>query len=116
MLFKARQRELAQRGQDLQARSGLLRESIAQDGPVLRPPLAAADQVLAAGRWLKAHPEWVGLGVALLVISRPRRIWWLSLRLWSGWRLWQRAQRWQATAMSWRTAGLNRSGRAQRPD
>ena len=102
MLFETRQRELAQRCQDLQARSGLLRESIAQDSLALRPPLAAADQVLAAGYWLKAHPEWVGLGVTLLVVWRPRRIWRLSLRLWGGWRLWQRAQRWQAAAMAWR--------------
>ena len=102
MSFETRQRELARRGQDLQTRSGLLRATIAHHALALRPPLAAADQAMAGGRWLKAHPEWVGAGVALLLIWRPRRAWRLSLRLWGGWRLWRRAQRWQATAMAWR--------------
>ena len=102
MLFNARQRELARRCQHLQSRSGELRANLAQHSLALHAPLAAADQVLDAGRWLKAHPEWLGAGVALLMLWRPRRAWRLGLRLWGGWRLWQRAQRWQAAAQAWR--------------
>jgi hypothetical protein len=102
MLFSARQEALARRCEVLQASSALLREAIAQDGQALRAPLALGDQALAGGRWLKAHPEWVGVGVAVLVVWRPRRAWRLGLRLWGGWQLWRRAQRWQAAALGWR--------------
>lgn len=99
MVFDARQRQLALRSQLLQARSAALREGLARDVQVLRPPLAAADQVLAGVRWLRAHPQWVGVGVAVLVVWRPRRAWRVGIRLWAGWRLWQRALRWQGLSV-----------------
>jgi hypothetical protein len=102
MWFDSRQQALARRGELLQARSALLRGALAQDSRALQMPLAVADQVLAGGRWLKSHPEAVAVGVAALVLWRPRRVWRLGRRLWSGWRLWRRAQRWQATALAWR--------------
>lgn len=102
MWFDSRQQALARHGEVLQARSALLRAALAQDSRALQVPLALTDQVLAGGRWLKAHPEWVGVGVAVLVLWRPRRAWRLGRRLWSGWRLWRRAQRWQAIALALR--------------
>lgn len=102
MFFERRQRQLALRSAALQQRSTALRQAVARDSQVLRPPLALADQVLAGGRWLKAHPQWLGVGVAVLVVWRPRRAWRLAARLWGGWRLWRRVQRWQAMAMALR--------------
>lgn len=96
MFFDARQRQLALRCQALQLRSATLREALARDSQGLQPALALADRLHASGRWLLAHPQWVGAGVALLVVWRPRRAWRLGLRAWSAWRLWRRLRRWQA--------------------
>ena len=95
MFFDDQQRALAQRRQQLLDRSALLRGRLAGDAQVLRTPLALADSVRARWRWLKTNPQWVGLGVAVLVVARPRRLAWLAGRLWAGWRLWQRAHRWR---------------------
>jgi hypothetical protein len=95
MFTDHRQRALDQQCRVLQARSGVLRDALARDSQALRAPLALADQGLAGLRWLQAHPEWVGVGVAVLVVWRPRRVWRLGTRLWAGWRLWRRVQRWR---------------------
>lgn len=99
MFFDSQQQALAERGRALQARSTALRGRLAADAQVLRTPLALADQVRRGWHWLKTHPQEVGIGVAVgvavLVLWRPRRVAWLAGRLWAGWRLWQRLQRWQ---------------------
>jgi hypothetical protein len=97
MFFDAHQQALDARSQQLQDRSAQLRGQLAQQAQVLRTPLALADQVHQGWRWLKANPQWVGLGVALVVVWRPRRVVWLAGRLWAGWRLWQRLQRWRGS-------------------
>lgn len=94
MLFDRRQQALAQRCEALQARSAELRGALARDSQVIQTPLALADRALAGLRWLKAHPQWVGIGVAVLVVWRPRRAWRLGLRLFGAWRLWSRLQHW----------------------
>ncbi len=96
MFFDARHQALAQRCQQLQDRSALLRGRLAEDAEVLRTPLALADQVRRGWRWLKAHPQWVGVGVAVLVVWQPRRLAWVAVRLLAGWRLWQRLHRWRS--------------------
>ena len=97
MFFGQQHRALALRRQQLLARSGQLRQQLARDAQVLRTPLALADQVRHGWRWLQARPHWLGLGVAVLVAWRPRRVWWWAGRLWAGWRLWQRLQRWRGS-------------------
>ena len=98
MLFGARHQALDHRCTELQARSAGLRLAVAQDAQVLQAPLALADQVRQGWRWLRAHPQWVGVGVAVLVVWRPRRAWRLGLRLWSAWRLWGRLRQLPALA------------------
>ncbi|MDO8377340.1 MAG: YqjK family protein, partial [Aquabacterium sp.] len=68
MLFDRRQQALAQRCDELQARSAELRGALARNSQVIQTPLAQADRGLAGLRWLKAHPQWVGIGVAVLVV------------------------------------------------
>jgi len=98
MFFYTRQQRLAARCEVLQARNAGLRRQLADDSRVLLAPLAVADRVLAGWRWLRLHPQWLLAGAATLLILRPRRIWRLGLRLWSGWRLWQQLRRWQPQA------------------
>lgn len=95
MFFDAQHQALAQRRRQLQEHSALLRDQLAADAQVLRTPLALADQVCRGWRWLKANPQWIGVGVAVLVVWRPRRLAWLGGRLWAGWRLWRRLQHWR---------------------
>jgi hypothetical protein len=96
MFFDSRQQEVAERQQQVLARSALLRGRIGADAQVLRQPLALVDQVRRGWQWLRGHPEVIGGGVLLLTVVRPRRMWRLGSRLWAGWRLWQRLRRWQA--------------------
>ncbi len=97
MFFDTQQAHLRARSLQLQDRNAALRDQLADDAQVLRAPLALADQVRQGWRWLKANPQWVGVGVALLVLWRPRRLAWLAGRLWVGWRLLQRLQRWRSS-------------------
>ncbi len=96
MFFQHQQQALAQRRQQLQQRSEMLRSQLASDAQVLQTPLALADSVRDGWRWLQTHPQWLGLGVALLVVWRPRRALRFGSRLWAGWRLWRGLQRWRA--------------------
>jgi hypothetical protein len=84
---------LALRRERLLARSAVLREHLAADGQVLVAPLAAADQVHAGLRWLRAHPEWPLAAGVLLVALRPGRALRLASRAWWAWRLYRRGRR-----------------------
>lgn len=95
MLFDGALQQLDRRCATLQQRSAVLRDAAARDGRALQAPLAVGDQLLAGWRWLMANPVWIGVGVAGLVVWRPRRAWRLGARAWRGWRLWRRAQRWR---------------------
>lgn len=87
---------LARRQQRLLVRSSELRNDFALHAQVLRQPLALADQVHSAWRWLRAHPELPLAAVGVVLLLRPRRslglLWRLGWRLVAGWRLWQRVQ------------------------
>jgi hypothetical protein len=97
MFFDRQQQALAQRQQQLQTRNAVLRQRLGQDVQALRAPLALADQVRSGWRWLQVRPQWLAVGVTVLMVWRPRRAWRLAGRLWAGWRLWRRLQRWSAS-------------------
>lgn len=83
----------AVRREQLRLRSSALRLQIASDAQILETPLALADQVRAALRWLRRNPEWPVGTLVFLAVLRPRRAWrWVS-RGWWAWRMWQRAGR-----------------------
>ncbi len=72
----------------LLARIAAQREQVARYGARLQTPLAFADQVLVAVRFLRSHPILAGGAVALIVIRRHgvlgllKRTW----QLWKGYR------------------------------
>lgn len=87
----------------LLARSGRLRQRLADDVQVLQRPLAMVDQARNAWQWLRAHPELLAGGALLLTLVRPRRAWRLARRAWAGWQWWRRLQRLQ---QGWATPTL----------
>jgi hypothetical protein len=86
--------ELSRRQQQLLIRSAELRVTLAHQAQVLQAPLALADKVGTAARWLREHPQWLLGALVLLALKRPRRILrWASRLMW-GWQLYQRARDW----------------------
>jgi hypothetical protein len=59
----------------LRARSEMLRQNIAARGKSLAGLCGAFDRLQSSARWVKQHPYSIGLGVALLALLKPRRIW-----------------------------------------
>lgn len=80
----------------LAQRHGALRERIAEQrntlaghaGPLERA-LGKADKALAGIEWIKAHPQVVGVAVAVVVVASPKRAWRWSKRFYFVWRGWQ---------------------------
>jgi hypothetical protein len=100
MFFNRQLDATRQRQQQLMARSGRLRQRLADDVQVLRRPLALADQVRHGWQWLRAHPEVLAGSALLLALVQPRRAWRLASRAWAGWQLWQRLQQgWTARTL-----------------
>ena len=88
-----RQLELELRRQHLQLRSALLRDRLVQQLQPLAAPLAIADAVREAWRWLQQRPLVPLAGVAVLALLRPRRVLRWASRLWAAWGLLRRLQR-----------------------
>jgi hypothetical protein len=84
--------DLTARREQLCQRSAQLRERIAERAQVLKPGLRAVDRVRNGVRAAQDNPVWLLLGVALAgaALARPRAVFDLGLRVWSGWRLWRR--------------------------
>jgi YqjK-like protein len=89
---------LAQRQQQLLLRSAELRVTLTHQARALQTPLAMADQVQAGVQWLRQHPIWPLVTLALLALKRPRRILRWGNRLMWGWGLYQRARSWLGSA------------------
>jgi len=85
---------------DLAIERGRLIERISNQrrllGQQLQPlgaGLATADRAIASVRqgsdYVKQHPEMVAVGVAVLVVLQPRRVWRWSQRVFFVWRTWR---------------------------
>lgn len=77
---------LAERRERLIAKAEAQRTALAQNVESWRRPLMLADQGLAAIRFVKRHPFWLGSIVILLTALRPGRI---GEKLRRGWVTWQ---------------------------
>lgn len=80
--------ELATRHGALKARIDAQRLRLAEHAKPLESALATGDRALDVVDWLKHHPAVVGVGVAALVVAKPKRAWrWASrgLFVWRGW-------------------------------
>ena len=84
-----RAHELALRQGELRARIALQRAALASHSCGLERVLGTADMALAGVDWLKAHPEVVGVTVAVVVVVSPRRTWRWGKRAFYVWRGWQ---------------------------
>jgi len=83
-------RDLVARRHELIHRSRVLRSQLVNDASAFSPVLTSADRVREGVHWLKQHPLWVGVAVAVLVASRPSRLWRWGRKAWTVWRFWQR--------------------------
>ena len=89
---------LALRQQRLLLRSEALRNALVEQAGFIEAPLALADQVRAAARWLHAHRLWIAGAAAVVVVVRPRRAWRAARLAWWLWRSARRARAWLAMA------------------
>ena len=90
--MKQRADVLARRQQGLLVRSSELRSQFARGAQAWQQPLALADQVQAAWRWLRANPAVPLAAAAGFVLLRPRRAWRLAWRVWAAWGAWKRVR------------------------
>ena len=69
------------------------RQLLGQQLQPLGAGLATADRAIASVRqgcaYVKQHPEMVAIGVAVLVVLQPRRVWRWSQRVFFVWRTWR---------------------------
>lgn len=80
--------ELATRHGALKARIDAQRLQLSRHAEPLERALANGDKAMAGAEWLKEHPVAVGVGVAALVVARPKRAWRWARRgfvVWRGW-------------------------------
>jgi hypothetical protein len=79
----------AQRHGALRERIAAQRRTLASHVAPLESALGGVDKALAGMEWLKAHPEAVGVAVAVAVVASPKRAWRWTKRaffIWRGWR------------------------------
>jgi hypothetical protein len=95
-----RSRALALRARQsaLLLRSAELRGRLATDAVVLQRPLALADRVREAWRWVSVHPEAPLAALVVVAVMRPRRMLRWGWRAWTAWRRLRRLQAWLAPA------------------
>lgn len=90
--------DVAQQRQRLLARSAALRATLSAQSAVLEPPLATADRVVLAARWLYLQRGWIAAGAVVVLVLRPRRAWRVVRFGWWAWRTARRVQPWLVAA------------------
>ncbi len=81
--------DLATRHGALKVRIDAQRRQLALHAQPIERAFTRGDKVLEGVDWLKHHPVAVGLGVAAVVVARPRRAWRWAQRGFFIWRGWQ---------------------------
>lgn len=84
--------ELALKKQRLQMQAATQRLQMAQHLQAFAPAFAAADAAHSAGRWLKAHPQWLAGAAVALLVARPRAAFRWLRRGFFAWRALRRAR------------------------
>ena len=85
---------LALRKERLLVQAGQQREQIAQLGGWLKKPCAAADKVIEARRYAKAHPWTAGVAAGAAVLLGRRHVFRAAGYAWGAWRAWRFLNRW----------------------
>lgn len=85
---------LALRKERLLVQAGQQREQVAQLADWLKKPCAAADKVIEAGRYAKAHPWTAGVVVGAAVLLGRRHLFRMAGYAWGAWRTWRFVNRW----------------------
>ena len=96
-MTNARTLALVRQRDHLVAQIAIERAAIAQNGASLRRLSLAIDKVRDAIRYLKSHPQALLLPIAIVVISRPRRL--LAIVI-SAFGLWRMARIWRRRILS----------------
>ena len=98
--------ELARRKERLIARAAAQREAIAGAVHALEKPIEVVDRVVAATRFLQAHPVLVAAVVVALVVFRRQGIVGLLTRGLAAWRIWRSLATWKGrVGLAMRRAG-----------
>lgn len=85
---------LVLRKERLLVQAGQQREQIAQLAGWLEKPCAAADKVIEAGRYTKAHPWTAGVAAGVAVLLGRRHLFRMAGYAWGAWRTWRYVNRW----------------------
>ena len=80
---------LALRKERLLIRAGQQREMLALAGERFRKPCAAADKIINAGRYVRAHPWTVGAAAGVAALLGRRHLLRMAGYAWSAWRAWR---------------------------
>ncbi|RIX48458.1 MAG: hypothetical protein D3M94_06130 [Rhodocyclales bacterium GT-UBC] len=91
--MNAKSLELAMRHGALKVRIEQQRQVLAQQVLPLESALARGDALLQGVDWLKHHPAAVGVALAAVVASGPKRAWRWARRGFFFWRGWQAVRR-----------------------
>ncbi len=81
--------ELRDKRSRLVARAALEREQLSARLDAWRGPLALADKSIAAGRYLRRHPQWLVALAVVIALIRPRRAFAWARRGFVVWRAWR---------------------------
>lgn len=84
--MNAPQESLAARRARLLAQAQQQRELLVGTLERFSPALRLADRTVETIRYLRTHPHWIVIAVALAVILKPGRALRLASRAWVGWR------------------------------
>ncbi len=89
--------ELAKRRDALVAQIVIERSELARKGASLRGAARMVDKILDGIRYFRNHPETLLLPIAIVAVSRPRRL--LAVAI-SAFGLWRLVQNWRRQVLS----------------